>query len=195
MRHRGDRNGIFQARGSESLLNHVVAGISQAHGQKEPKTQEEIDALTTDEVSMDTSTDNGITSFLDMVSRGVDIMWLQEEEREKERERAESPSGGQSSGAITELANAVGMELPESRVGDDDVEEMEDDLPPVQGIPDVGREGLKGLWRSRHAPESIQANKREVKGTGGTGDNTWKGEGGSGGGDLSAMGMINSRKA
>ena len=62
------------------------------------------------------------------------MMWLQEEEGEAERERAESTSGGKSSGAIAELADTVGLELPESVAGDDEDEEMEDDFLPVQGI-------------------------------------------------------------
>ena len=136
MKEGGDRNGVFQARGGEIILNQAVVGMSQARGQKEPMTQAGIDALTTDVVYLDTRTDEGITQCLDMLSGGGEMMWLQEEEEEGNRERAESPSGGVSSGAIAELADAVGLELPESEAGDDEDEEMEDDFQPVQGIPE-----------------------------------------------------------
>ena len=115
-------------------------------------TQGEIDVMTTDVVHLDTRTDEGITRFLDMVSGGDTIMWLQEEEGETDRERAESPTGGESSGAIAELVDAVGVELPESVAGDDVDEEMEDDFPPVQGILEAAWEGLRGLKGSKHAP-------------------------------------------
>ena len=100
VRERGNRNGFFQARVGEILLNQAVIGMSQDRGQKEPMTQEIIDALTTDVIYLDTRTDEGITQFLDMVSGDGEIMWLQEEEVEEDKERAESPSGGRSSGAI-----------------------------------------------------------------------------------------------
>ena len=114
VREGGDRNGVFQVRGGEILLNQAVIGMSYARGQKEPMTQEGIAALTTDGMYLDTRTDEGITEFLDMVLGDGETMWLQEEEVEKDSERAESPSGGRSSGAIAELADAVGLELPES---------------------------------------------------------------------------------
>ena len=103
----GDRNGVFQARGGEIILNQAVVVISQASGQKAPMTQAEIDALTTDVVYLDTRTDERVTQCLDMLLDGGEIMWLQEEEGEEDRERAESPSGGVSSGAIAELGDAV----------------------------------------------------------------------------------------
>ena len=53
----GDRNGVFQARGDKIIHNQAVIGMSQARGQKEPMTQAEIDALTTDVVYLDTRTD------------------------------------------------------------------------------------------------------------------------------------------
>ena len=137
VREGGDRNGVFQARGGEILLNQAVIGMSQARGQKEPMTQEGIDALTADVVYLDTRTDEGMTQFLDMVSGDGEIMWLQEDEGEEDRERAENPSGGVSSGAIAELAEAVGMELPESEAGDDEDDVMEDDFLPVEGIPEA----------------------------------------------------------
>ena len=137
VREGGDRNGVFQARGGKILLNRAVIGMSQARGQKEPMTQESIDALTTDVIYLDTRTDEGITQFFDMVSGEGEIMWLQEEEVEEDKERAESPLEGRSSGAIAELEEAVGMELPESKVGDDEDKEMEDEFLPVQGIPDA----------------------------------------------------------
>ena len=59
---------------------------------------------------------------------------MQEEEGEEDRERAESPSGVGSSVAIAELADTVGLELPESVAGDDEDEEMEDEFLPVQGF-------------------------------------------------------------
>ena len=103
------------------------------------------------------------------------MMWLQEEEGEEDRERAESPSGGESSGAIAELTDAVGLQLPESEAGDDEDEEMEDNLPPVQGIPEATWESLRGLRDSKHAPSNIQLeegtwiggaeNEEEVSGT------------------------------
>ena len=147
MKEGGDRNGVFQARGGEIILNQAVVGMSQARGQKEPMTQAGIDARTTEVVYLDIRTDEGITRCLDMLSGGGEMMWLQDEEGEEERERAESPTGGKSSGAIAELADAVGLELPESEAGDDEDEEMEDDLLPVQGIPDgyMGEfEGIEG---------------------------------------------------
>ena len=36
--------------------------------------------------------------------------------------------------------------------GDDEEEVMEDDLPPVQGIPDAAWERLRGLRDIKHAP-------------------------------------------
>ena len=161
----GDRNGVFQARGGEIILNQAVVRISQARGQKEPMTQAGIDALTTDVVYLDTRTEEGITRYLDMLSAGGEMMWLQEEEGEEERERAESPSGGKSSGAIAELADAVGLELPESVVGDDEDEEMEDEFLPVQGIPEAAWESLRGLRDSKHASTNDQL-----------GGETWTGE-------------------
>ena len=101
----------MQAKGGKILLNQAVVGISQAQGSNEPKTLKEIDALTTDEVYLDTNTEKAITKFLDMVSGAGDILWLQEKEGEEARERAESPSGGQSTGVIVELADAVRVEL------------------------------------------------------------------------------------
>ena len=80
----GDRNGVFQARGGEIILNQAVVGMSQARGQKEPMTQVGIDALTTEVVYLDTRTDEGITRCLDMLSGGGEMMWLQEEEGEEE---------------------------------------------------------------------------------------------------------------
>ena len=97
-------------------------------------TQEGIDALTTDFVYLDMRMDEGITKFLDMVSGDGEMMWLEEEEGEEDRQRPESPSGGRSSGAIAELADAVGLELPQNEAGDDEDEMMEEDLPLVQGI-------------------------------------------------------------
>ena len=130
--------------------------MSQAWGQKEPMTQEGIDALTTVVVYLDTRMDEEITLFLDMMSRGGEIMWLQGEEGEENRERVESPSGGRSSGAIVELADAVGLDLLESEAGDSEDEVMEDDLPPVQGIPEAVWESLKGLRDSKHAPTNVR---------------------------------------
>ena len=100
-------------------------------------TQDEIDAMTTDVVHLDTRTEEGITRFLEMVSGGETIMWLQAGEGEADREGAQSPTGGESRGAIAELADMVGVELPESVAGDDVDEEMEDNFPPVQGIPEA----------------------------------------------------------
>ena len=51
-----------------------------------------------------------------------------------------------------ELADAVGLELLESEAVDDEDELMEDDLPPVQGIPEAAWECLRGLRESKHAP-------------------------------------------
>ena len=48
------------------------------------------------------------------------------------------------------------MELPESEAGDDEDEEMEDDFPPVQGIPEGTWDGLRGLRDSRYAPTDIR---------------------------------------
>ena len=163
----GDRNGAFQAREGEIILNQAVVGMSQARGQKEPMTQAGIDALTTDVVYLDTRTDEGITQYLDMLSGGGEMMWLQEEEEEGNRERAESPLRGELSGAIAELADMVGLELPESEAGDDEDEEMEDDFQPVQGIPEGTWEGLRGLRDSRHAPSDIRR-----------GGESWTGEAG-----------------
>ena len=73
----------------------------------------------------------------------------------------------ESSGAIAELADAVGLELPESEAEDDEDEEMEDDFQPVQGIPEGTWEGLRGLRDSRHAPSDIRR-----------GGESWTGEGG-----------------
>ena len=115
-------------------------------------TQAGVDALTTDIVYLDTRTAEGITRCLDMFSGGGELMWLQEEEGEEERERAESPSGGTSSGAIGELADSVGLELPVSEAGDDEDEMMENDLLPVLGIPEAAWESLRGLRYSKHAP-------------------------------------------
>ena len=151
----GDWNGVFQARGGEIILNQVVVGMSQARGHKELMTQAEIDALTTDVVYLDTRTNEGVTQCLDMLLGGGEIMWLQEEEGEENRERAESPSGGVSSGAIAELADAVGLELPESEAGYNEDEEMENDLPPVQEIPEATWKSLRGLRDSKHALPNI----------------------------------------
>ena len=198
MKDGGDRNGVFQAKGGEILLNRAVIGMSQAWGQREPMTQGEIDAMTTDVVYLDTRTDEGITRFLDMVPGGDTIMWLQEEEGEADRERAESPTGGKSSGAIAELADAIGVELPESVAGDDVDEEMEDDFPSVQGIPEAAWEGLRGLKGSKHDP--IQA----PKSAGETPKARTEKRGEQGGdeldegiaeGDLRRLGLSNSRRA
>ena len=61
MKEGGDRNGVFQGRGGEIILNQAVVGMSQARGQKEPITQAGIDALTTNVVYLDTRTEEGIT--------------------------------------------------------------------------------------------------------------------------------------
>ena len=79
-------------------------------------------------------------------------MWLQAEEVEENKDRSESPTGGKSYGTIAELADLVGVELLETEVGDDVDEKMEDDFPPVQGIPNAFWEGLKALKGSKHAP-------------------------------------------
>ena len=198
MKKGGDRNGVFQARGGEIILNPAVVRMSQARGQKEPMMQAGIDALTTDVVYLDTRTDEGITRCLDILSGRGERMWLQEEEGEEERERAESPSGGTSSGAIAELADAVGLELPESEAGDDEDEMMKGELPPVQGILEATWESLRELRDSKQAPTNDRLAggmcTGEAKDEEGDAGNTGEGKGSRTKG-LWEMGTHDSRKA
>ena len=93
--------------------------------------------MTTEVVYLDTRTDKGIMKFLDMVSGERTLMWLHEQEGEDNRGRAESPSRGKLSSTIEELVGAIGVELLEIVVGHDTDEEIKDDIPPVQGIPEA----------------------------------------------------------
>ena len=87
---------------------------------------------------------------------------------EEDRERAESPSGGRSSGAIAELADAVGLELPESVAGDDEEQEMEDEFLLVHGIPEAIWESLRGLRESKYASTNDWLGGRHEQGKLGT---------------------------
>ena len=50
----------------------------------------------------------------------------------------------------------MGLELLESEVGDDEDEVMEDNLQPVQGIPEAAWESLRGLKDSKYTSTNNQ---------------------------------------